>query len=57
MQIIKEQNIIINNPETKSFLADCYYPESDHKLPLLIFAHGYKGYKDWEHLILWLKNL
>ena len=47
MQIIKEQNIIINNPETKSFLADCYYPESDQKLPLLIFAHGYKGYKDW----------
>ena len=47
MKIIKEQNIVIQNPETKAFLSDCYYTESDEKLPLLIFAHGYKGYKDW----------
>jgi len=47
MQIIKKQNIIISNPETKEFLADAFYPESDKKLPLVIFVHGYKGYKDW----------
>lgn len=47
MEIIKEQNIIISNPETKSFLADAYYPASDGKYPLVIFVHGYKGYKDW----------
>ena len=47
MQIIKERNIIVQNPETKPFLADCFYPEIERKFPLIIFAHGYKGYKDW----------
>lgn len=47
MQITKQQNIIISNPETRDFLADTFYPEADEKLPLVIFIHGYKGYKDW----------
>lgn len=47
MNIITEKNILIENLETKSFLADAYYPEIEGKLPLVIFAHGYKGYKDW----------
>ena len=47
MKIIKNQNILITNPETKDFLADAFYPEIDEKLPLVIFVHGYKGYKDW----------
>jgi len=47
MQITKQQNIIISNPETRDFLADAFYPETTRKLPLVIFVHGYKGYKDW----------
>lgn len=47
MNITKEQNIILSNPETKDFLADAFYAETDKKLPLVIFVHGYKGYKDW----------
>ncbi|MCY0978023.1 prolyl oligopeptidase family serine peptidase [Chryseobacterium wangxinyae] len=47
MEIIKEQNIVIQNPETKDFLADAFYIKTDKKLPLVIFIHGYKGYKDW----------
>ena len=47
MQVIKERNIIIQNSETKPFLADCFYPEIEGKFPLIIFANGYKGYKDW----------
>lgn len=47
MEVIKKQNIIITNAETKDFLADAFYPETDKKLPLVIFVHGYKGYKDW----------
>lgn len=47
MEITKKQNIIISNPETRDFLADAFYSETDSKLPLVIFAHGYKGYKDW----------
>ena len=47
MKINKELNTIINNPETKPFLADSFYPETQEKLSLIIFVHGYKGYKDW----------
>ncbi|WP_419868544.1 alpha/beta hydrolase family protein [Chryseobacterium sp. CT-SW4] len=47
MKIIKKKNIVISNPDTKEFLADAFYPEEGKALPLLIFAHGYKGYKDW----------
>ncbi|MEY8761624.1 alpha/beta hydrolase family protein [Chryseobacterium tongliaoense] len=47
MKITKKQNIIISNPETRDFLADAFYPETENKLPLVIFVHGYKGYKDW----------
>lgn len=47
MKIKIEKNIIIKNPETRYFLADAFYPETNEKTPLVIFAHGYKGYKDW----------
>ena len=47
MSIQKLLNIKINNPETQTFLADAYYQNSEKKLPLIVFAHGYKGYKDW----------
>lgn len=47
MKITKQQNIIIQNSETREFLADAFYPETEKKLPLVIFVHGYKGYKDW----------
>ena len=47
MKLNIEKDIIIKNAETRDFLADTFYPEREEKLPLVIFAHGYKGYKDW----------
>jgi len=47
MNVTKNLNIQLSNPETKDFLADAFYPETEAKLPLIIFVHGYKGYKDW----------
>lgn len=47
MKIKIEKNIIIKNSQTQNFLADVFCKETEEKLPLLIFAHGYKGYKDW----------
>ncbi|KMQ58429.1 alpha/beta hydrolase [Chryseobacterium angstadtii] len=47
MKLIRDCNIKLNNSETRNFLADAFYPETDEKLPLVIFVHGYKGYKDW----------
>ncbi|MCJ7934971.1 MAG: prolyl oligopeptidase family serine peptidase [Chryseobacterium sp.] len=47
MDLIIKKDILLENPETKGFLADVYYGETGEKLPLVIFVHGYKGYKDW----------
>lgn len=46
MKIIERKNIHLENSETRTFLADAFYTEKQG-LPLVIFAHGYKGYKDW----------
>ncbi|PZU89672.1 MAG: alpha/beta hydrolase [Chryseobacterium sp.] len=45
MNLIKQKNIILKGQ--KDFLADAIFPDLDGKLPLIIFVHGYKGYKDW----------
>lgn len=47
MSVTITENIILKNPETRAFLADTYHQKSNQKLPLIIFVHGYKGYKDW----------
>ena len=47
MKLNIERNTIIKNRKTRDFLADAFYPENEDQLPLVIFAHGYKGYKDW----------
>lgn len=45
MMLIKQKNTILRS--SREFLADAIFPQSQEKLPLLIFVHGYKGYKDW----------
>jgi len=45
MNLIKQINIILKG--SKDFLADAIFSKSEEKLPLVIFVHGYKGYKDW----------
>lgn len=47
MKFTIQKNIILENPETRAFLADTFIPDHKEKLPLVIFCHGYKGYKDW----------
>lgn len=42
-----EKNQIITVDATIKLLADAYFPDVTNKLPLVIFCHGYKGFKDW----------
>lgn len=42
-----EKNIVIKTGKGHRLLADACYSEQTRNLPLIIFAHGYKGYKDW----------
>ena len=45
MNLIKKKNIVLKSK--REFLADAIFPETEEELPLIIFVHGYKGYKDW----------
>ena len=42
-----DKNIIIPEHGSKSILADFFYNPICKKMPVIIFCHGYKGYKDW----------
>lgn len=46
MKAIK--NILVkSSTHEKPILTDVFYNETKSKKPLVIFCHGYKGYKDW----------
>lgn len=45
--MIKKQNLILEQENKKPIVYDLYYKESSSPIPLVIFCHGYKGFKDW----------
>jgi len=42
-----EKNIILERTHKKSILIDTFYSKDKTNQPVVIFCHGYKGYKDW----------
>lgn len=47
MNKLQHTTAIIPNGTSHSILADCYWERVDEKKPLVVFCHGYKGFKDW----------
>ncbi|QAA82325.1 alpha/beta hydrolase [Aequorivita sp. H23M31] len=45
--MIIKKNLVLNTANKKPILYDLYYYKSGEPLPLVIFSHGYKGFKDW----------
>lgn len=45
MQI--DRNIILERKNKKPILIDTFYSETKANQPIIIFCHGYKGFKDW----------
>ncbi|MAY83351.1 MAG: hypothetical protein CMP59_04380 [Flavobacteriales bacterium] len=45
-------DLVFQGADQRRSRYDVIYPNSDAKLPLLIFCHGFKGYKDWGHFPL-----
>jgi pimeloyl-ACP methyl ester carboxylesterase len=41
------QNSIIEGKHEKPILTDVFYNATKQSKPIVIFAHGYKGFKDW----------
>ena len=50
MQIIK--NISIEGSRNKPILVDIFFQDSGLPKPIIIFSHGFKGFKDWGHFNL-----
>ncbi|QNK76895.1 prolyl oligopeptidase family serine peptidase [Winogradskyella sp. PAMC22761] len=42
-----DKNIILKREGKKSILIDTFYSEEKTNQPIVIFCHGYKGFKDW----------
>lgn len=45
--MIIEKNKILTSENKKPILYDVYYNETTNPQPVVIFCHGYKGFKDW----------
>mgnify|MGYP000625075752 CR=1 FL=1 len=41
------KNIIVEGKHNKPILTDVFYLENKQPKPIVIFCHGYKGFKDW----------
>lgn len=45
--ILLRQNIVLQSKHNRPFLADVYYKQDGRAKPVVIFSHGFKGFKDW----------
>ncbi|GIV34066.1 MAG: alpha/beta hydrolase [Chitinophagales bacterium] len=48
----KKENIFIPGKHGKPIVADITWPVSSAPLPVVIFCHGFKGFKDWGYFNL-----
>ncbi|WP_317898858.1 alpha/beta hydrolase [Aurantibacillus circumpalustris] len=47
--MLQLKNILIDGSKEKPILLDCFYTSTEKPKAVVIFAHGFKGFKDWGH--------
>lgn len=45
--MMQHRNIVLQSKHNRPFLADVYYCADGTTKPVVIFCHGFKGFKDW----------
>jgi pimeloyl-ACP methyl ester carboxylesterase len=45
--IYEKRNIVLDGLHGKPILLDVFYKEAERKKPIVVFCHGFKGFKDW----------
>lgn len=46
-QLTKIKNLSLKGANERPFLLDCVYAPTGRDKPIVVFVHGYKGFKDW----------
>ena len=46
-KMIVRKNLVLRDEHEKPVLYDLYYQQAKQPIPVVIFCHGYKGFKDW----------
>ncbi|MDH5366938.1 MAG: prolyl oligopeptidase family serine peptidase [Cyclobacteriaceae bacterium] len=52
MKIIKRENIVLKGKHDKPIVIDYRYSQTESKTPLVLFIHGFQGFKDWSYFNL-----
>ena len=42
-----KKNLVLYREQKKPIVWDAFFKKSNHPKPLVLFCHGYKGFKDW----------
>ena len=45
--MIIDKNSVLQGKHSKPILVDVFYKETNQQKPIVLFCHGYKGFKDW----------
>ena len=46
--MVQKKNVLIESRfHDKPIVTDVFYNENNIKKPIVVFCHGYKGFKDW----------
>ena len=45
--MVIEKNLVLTRENKKPIAYDVYYTPNQNPKPIVIFCHGYKGFKDW----------
>ncbi len=45
--MIREKNFLLEGKHNKPIVTDVYFQPTQKPKPIVIFCHGYKGFKDW----------
>ena len=56
-QLVSHKNIPLVGKHSKPIVTDFLYMDTPESKPVVIFCHGYKGYKDWGAWSLMLKQI
>ncbi len=54
--MIISKNITINGAESKLIAIDIFLPDNSEKCPVVVYAHGFCGFKDWGNFDLIAKT-